>query len=91
MGRKRRVDKAATKIKTAVTLSRGAFQRLGVAAVSEGKSRGAIVEDLIARHLAGYVVSVRSPRPGTDQESNPNTLLTRAVGPSGGEGCAGEG
>jgi hypothetical protein len=89
MGRKRRVDQAAAKIKTAVTLSRGAFQRLGVAAVSEGKSRGAIVEELIARHLAGYVVSVRRPRGESDGGGE---SLRGSLDPSSDDaGCSGQG
>jgi hypothetical protein len=75
MARRRRVDKGTGKQKTAFTLSVDAIRKIGAAALVEGRSRSAVIEDLIARHLAGYVVSVRSPRPhpSWDVDAGPTT------------------
>jgi hypothetical protein len=58
----RRVATSPARIQTAVTLSAAAFQRLGAASVAEMKKPSEIVELLINRHLAGYVLSVRGDR-----------------------------
>jgi hypothetical protein len=58
----RRAAATTTRVKTAVYLSPGAAQRLGAASVAESKKRSDIVEILINRHLAGYVLSVRGER-----------------------------
>ncbi len=73
----RRSGTSMPRIKTAVYLSPTAAQRLGAASVAESKKRSDIVELLINRHLAGYVLSVRGDRLGhsngsANSESQPD-------------------
>jgi len=60
----RRVATSPARIKTAVYLSPAAYQRLGLATVAEHKTQSDVVELLINRHLAGYVLSIRGERLG---------------------------
>jgi len=77
----RRVGVAATRKKTAVYLSPVAAQRLGAASVAESKKRSDIVELLINRHLAGYVLSVRGERIGhSDGSANSESQLDLSQG-----------
>ncbi len=72
----RRIAAPAGRIKTAVYLSPVAATRLGAASVAESKKRSDIVEILINRHLAGYVLSVRGERIGhSDGSANSECQL----------------
>jgi len=72
----RRTGASAGRVKTAVYLSPVAAQRLGAASVAESKKRSDIVEILINRHLAGYVLSVRGERLGhSDGSANSECQL----------------
>jgi hypothetical protein len=72
----RRVAASPGRIKTAVYLSPVAVQRLGAASVAERKKHSDIVEILINRHLAGYVLSVRGERIGhSDGSANSECQL----------------
>jgi len=72
----RRVPVSAARIKTAVYLTPTAYQRLGAASVAEMKRQSEVVELLINRHLAGYVLSVRGERLGhSNGSANPESQL----------------
>jgi hypothetical protein len=60
----RRVGTSTARIKTSVYLSPIAYQRLGAACVAEIKTQSDVVELLINRYLAGYVLSIRGERIG---------------------------
>ena len=49
-------------VKTAVTISAEAYRRLRAACAAEGLEQGEVIELLINRHLAGYVVQIRGER-----------------------------
>jgi hypothetical protein len=66
----RRAAAPTTRIKTAVYLSPAAYQRLGLASLSETKSQSDVVEWLINRYLSGYVMSVRGKRLGISKRSD---------------------
>jgi hypothetical protein len=70
----KRLAKSPGRIKTAVYLSPTAYLRLGAASVAEMKTQSDVVELLINRHLAGYVLSVRGERIGHSTGSaNPDS------------------
>jgi hypothetical protein len=56
------VAQKPARVKTAVVISPEAFRRLGAACLAENMTQSEIVEMLINRTLAGYVVSVRGER-----------------------------
>ena len=58
----RKVAAVPARVKTAVTISAEAYRRLRTACAAEGLEQGELVELLINRHLAGYVVQVRGER-----------------------------
>ncbi len=58
----RKVAATPARVKTAVTISAEAYRRLRTACAAEGLEQGELVELLINRHLAGYVVQVRGER-----------------------------
>jgi hypothetical protein len=58
----RKVAASPPRVKTAVTISAEAYRRLRTACAAEGLEQGELVEILINRHLAGYVVQVRGER-----------------------------
>lgn len=58
----RKVAASPARVKTAVTISAEAYRRLRTACAAEGLEQGELVEILINRHLAGYVVQVRGER-----------------------------
>ena len=58
----RKVAAPPARVKTAVTISAEAYRRLRTACAAEGLEQGELVEILINRHLAGYVVQVRGER-----------------------------
>lgn len=58
----RKVAATPVRVKTAVTISAEAYRRLRTACAAEGLEQGELVEILINRHLAGYVVQVRGER-----------------------------
>ena len=45
-----------------MTISAEAYRRLRTACAAEGMEQGELVEILINRHLAGYVVQIRGER-----------------------------
>jgi hypothetical protein len=53
---------APVRSRTSVVLGAEALQRLRAAAVKEGVDQSQIVEVLINRYLAGYVIQVRGDR-----------------------------
>lgn len=58
----RKIAASPPRVKTAVTISAEAYRRLRTACAAEGLEQGELVEILINRHLAGYVVQVRGER-----------------------------
>ena len=50
------------RIKTAVLLTPEAFRRLGACCLSESMTQSDVIERLINRSLAGYVLQVRGER-----------------------------
>jgi hypothetical protein len=53
---------APARVRTSVVISAEALQRLRAAAVREGVDQSQIVEALVNRYLAGYVIQVRGDR-----------------------------
>jgi hypothetical protein len=53
---------APARSRTSVVISAEALQRLRAAAVREGVDQSQIVEALVNRYLAGYVIQVRGDR-----------------------------
>jgi hypothetical protein len=72
----RRLATPTGRIKTAVYLSPTAYQRLGAASVAEIKTQSDVVELLINRYLAGYVLSIRGERIGHSNGSANSEVQT---------------